>query len=151
MEEHTAHAIEMMRDHPFFSELPADLLTPLAKHAHIRTVAAGEVLFREGQNADRFFLLHSGEIALDMEDPDRGQVRVDVLNDDAVLGWSWLFSPYRWHLTATALERTTLVEFDAFRLRAFMSEQPAVGYELMHRFAALLFDRLQATRRRLSD
>ena len=151
MEHHAAHAIEMMRDHPFFSELPADLLAPLAKHAHSRTIAAGEVLFREGETADRFFLLHTGEIALDMEDPDRGQLRVDILGADAVLGWSWLFSPYRWHLTATALQRTVLVEFDAFRLRAYMSEQPAVGYELMHRFAALLFDRLQATRRRLSD
>lgn len=150
MDEHTAHAIEMMRDHPFFSELPADLLIPLAEHAHIRTIDAGEVLFRERQTADRFFLLHTGEIALDMEDPDRGQVRVGVLCDDAVLGWSWLFAPYRWHLTATALRRTTLVEFDAFRVRAFMAEQPAVGYQLMLSLARLLFDRLQATRRRLS-
>lgn len=151
MEQHAARAIETMRDHPFFSELPADVLAPLANHAHVRTLAASEVLFREGQPADRFFLLHTGEIALDMEDPSRGQVRVDVLGDDAVLGWSWLFSPYRWHLTATALRRTTLVEFDAFRVRAFMAEQPAIGYQLMHSLARLLFDRLQATRHRLSD
>ncbi len=151
MEDEDAHTVEMMRDHPFFSELPAELLAPLATHARSRTVAAGEVLFREGGSADRFFLLQTGEIALDMEDPYRGQVRVDVLADDAVLGWSWLFSPYRWHLTATALRQTTLLEFDAFRVRAFMAEQPDVGYQLMNGLARLLFDRLKAARRRLTD
>lgn len=151
MDEHVGLAPELLRDHPFFSDLPEAAVAPLAAHAHARTVPAGDVLFHEREPADRFFLLRSGEIRLSMEDAGRGQVPVDVLADDAVLGWSWLFAPYRWHLTATALRRTTLIEFDADRLRQVMSDDPELGYQLMRRFAALLFDRLQATRRRLTS
>ena len=74
-----------------------------------------------------------------------------VLADDAVLGWSWLFPPYRWHLTATAVQPTTLVVFDAYRLRGEMSDNPELGYQLMRRFAALMFDRLHAIRVQLTN
>jgi CRP/FNR family transcriptional regulator, cyclic AMP receptor protein len=143
-----------LRDHPFFSEFAADALPRLAAHARTRDLAAGQVLFTEGEVADRFFLVRSGLIALDMDTPDapdRGRLRVGELGDDSVLGWSWLFPPYRWHLSATALARTSVIEIDADRLRDVMVDDPVLGNALMRRFAALLFDRLQATRRRLTE
>jgi len=81
---------------------------------------------------------------------DRGRIEVETLGADTAMGWSWLFPPYRWHLSATAVERTTAIVFDADVLRGLMAADPVLGYELMRRFTAVLFDRLQATRRRLT-
>ena len=43
------------------------------------------------------------------------------------------------------------IAFDAACLRGKCDTDPALGYELMQRFAAIMVDRLQAARLRLLD
>jgi CRP-like cAMP-binding protein len=138
-----------LADQPFLSDLPPDILRQLAAHVRRRDYVAGEVLFREGETADRFFLIHRGLVMLTMRAPNGNSVDIDTLGPDAAVGWSWLLSPYRYHLTATALKKTSTLVFDAFRLRAVMEGEPATGYELMHRFANIIFDRLRAVHARI--
>jgi CRP/FNR family cyclic AMP-dependent transcriptional regulator len=140
-----------LADHPFFSAMPVTALRRLAMHAYRHEYSAGQTLFAEGQTADRFFLIRTGLVRLDIEVPGRGRIDVEILGNDAALGWSWLFPPYQWHLGATALEHTKMIVFDAAVLRALMAADPVLGYELMRRFGAVLFDRLQVTRRRLTE
>jgi CRP/FNR family transcriptional regulator, cyclic AMP receptor protein len=140
-----------LADHPFLSAFPPPWLHQLAGHACRREYVAGQVLFKEGDAADRLILVREGLITLTIEVPGRGRVDVETLAADAVLGWSWLFWPYKWHLGAVAVERSSVVVFEAPALRALMASEPAIGYELMRRFAAVMLDRLQATRLRLSE
>jgi CRP/FNR family cyclic AMP-dependent transcriptional regulator len=144
-------AAAALADHPFLSSIPVGSLRRLAAHVRSQTYPAGERIFREGERADRFFLIRHGLVQLDIEVGGRGLVEVETLGADAALGWSWLFSPYLWHLTATVVERTSVLVFDADALQTVMAADPALGYELMRRFAAVMFDRLNATRLRLSD
>jgi CRP/FNR family cyclic AMP-dependent transcriptional regulator len=138
-----------LADHPFLSSLPVETIRRLAVHAYPHDYPKGAVIFKEGDAADRFFLLRDGRIRLDMGVPERGQVEVETLDADCVLGWSWLFEPYEWQLTATAVAPCRLLIVDAAVLRSLMAAEPVLGYELMRRFAGVLFDRLQATRSRL--
>lgn len=138
-----------LADHPFFSTLPKATLRRLATHAYRREFAPGERIFDEGGLADRLFLIRHGSVRLDAEIPGRGRLGLEVIGADAAFGWSWLLPPYRWQVSATALERTDAVVFDATTLRALMAADPVVGYELLRRLAAVMFDRLKATRRQL--
>jgi CRP/FNR family cyclic AMP-dependent transcriptional regulator len=140
-----------LSDHPFLSSIPIGSLRRLAMHVQSRTYPAGEQVFREGAAANRFFLIRHGLIRLDLEVPGRGQVEVETLGADAALGWSWLFSPYRWQLTATAVQRTSMLVFDTDALQTVMASDAPLGYELMRRFAAVILDRLNATRLRLTE
>lgn len=143
-----------LSDHPFLSSIPVTSLRRLATHAQSHTYGAGQEIFREGGTADRFFLIRHGLVRLDIEVPGPDgprQIEIETLGADAALGWSWLFSPYCWHLSATAVTRTATLVFDADVLRAVMSADPVLGYELMRRFAAVMFDRLHATRLRLTS
>jgi CRP/FNR family cyclic AMP-dependent transcriptional regulator len=140
-----------LSDHPFLSSIPLDSLRRLAAHVQGHTYAAGDEIFCEGDPAERFYLIRHGLVRLDVEVAGRGRVEVETLGADAALGWSWLFSPYKWHLSATVVDRTSALVFDADVLRAVMAADPILGYELMRRFAAVMFDRLQATRSRLSE
>ncbi|MBV9380383.1 MAG: Crp/Fnr family transcriptional regulator, partial [Streptosporangiaceae bacterium] len=74
---------------------------------------------------------------------------VETLGMGDVLGWSWLFSPYRWVFGATALTAVEAFEFDGPAVRAQLEADPALGYELTRRFVAVAANRLQATRFRL--
>lgn len=138
-------------DHPFFSDMEPTLVRRVAVHAYRYDVSAGRRLFREGGDADRFFLIRRGLVGLDVDVPGRGRVDIEELGPDTALGWSWLFPPYQWHFGATAINRTTALVFDAPALRALMAGDPTVGYELLRRLAAVMFDRLQAIRLRLSS
>ncbi len=68
-----------------------------------------------------------------------------------VLGWSWLFPPYRWVFDAQALELTRALVFDGTCLRGKCEDDHNLGYELMKRFAHVVVQRLQATRLQLLD
>jgi CRP/FNR family transcriptional regulator, cyclic AMP receptor protein len=128
--------------------------------AHLRLIAgcganqhleAGERLFREGTPAERFYMIREGAVALEVDAPGRGPLVIETLHDDDVVGWSWLFEPYRWEFDARATVSTAAVCFDGACLRGKCDADHELGYQLMRRFAALLIDRLQATRLQLLD
>jgi CRP/FNR family cyclic AMP-dependent transcriptional regulator len=140
-----------LADQPFLSAIPIASLRRLATHAQTAEYPADDVLFREGGTADRFFLVRQGLVRLDIDVPGRGPVPIETLTADAALGCSWLFPPFAWRLSATAVAATKVLVFDAAVLRTLMAADPVLGYELMRRFAAVMHDRLQATRMRLSQ
>ena len=111
----------------------------------------GEELFHQGDKADRFFVLRSGRVALEIFVPQRGALPLDVVGEGEVLGVSWLIPPYRWFFDARAKDSVSAVSLDGKCLRQKCEEDPRLGYELMKRFATVMSDRLQATRVRLID
>ena len=83
--------------------------------------------------------------------PGYDNVVLDTLGPGAVLGWSWMFPPYRWHFGAVATQTTYAVTFNAALVRALFQRDPGLGYELTWRLLQVMGDRLQASRRRLAD
>ena len=54
-----------------------------------------------------------------------------------MLGWSWLFPPYRWTFDARAAEETSVIALDGVCLRGKCEDDTDLGYRLMQRFAQL--------------
>jgi CRP-like cAMP-binding protein len=136
---------------PFLDGLEPDRLALLAGCAGNVRFAEGERLFREGDPADTFYIVRHGSVALEIFSPTRGAVVIETIEPGEVLGWSWLFAPYRWHFDARALTVVRATGFDGACLRQKCEADPALGYELMSRFAQVLIERLQWTRLRLLD
>jgi CRP-like cAMP-binding protein len=135
-------ALELLAEHPFFTGLPPDSVGRLAATARRVGYPTGHRIFHEGASAQHFWLIHTGRVALDLHVPGRGDVLIETLLPGAVLGWSWLFPPNRWHLGAAAAEPTHTVEFDAAAVMRLCEADPRFG---------VVADRLQATRVRLLD
>ena len=111
----------------------------------------GELILREGDPADRFYLLQKGRVALESHQTESGITRIQTIGPGEVLGWSWLFPPYLWHFDARALESTEAIFFYARPLRDECESDHELGYELTKRMAAIMLKRLQAARRRLVE
>jgi CRP-like cAMP-binding protein len=135
--------------HPFLQGMSPRQLRFLRDFAMPARFVRDELIFREGDPANRFYLLQSGVVALESCGSAEGRVRIEVLNGGDVLGWSWLFPPYYWHFDARALEATDALFIYATPLREECEEDHELGYELMKRMAAVMVKRLQATRRQL--
>ncbi len=136
---------------PLFSGLDDETLRLLAGCASNVRFDAGQRIMRRGEPADVFYLVRHGSVVLETYFPARGPVTIETLEAGEVLGWSWLFPPYRWHLDARALTVVRATAFDGACLRGKCLEDPALGYELMSRFAQIVIERLQWTRLRLID
>jgi len=136
---------------PMFAGLGEEQLHVIAGCAVNERFAAGALLLREGEPAERFYLIRSGDVALEIDAPGRGALVIETLHAGDVVGWSWLFEPYRWQLDARAREASAVVAFDGVCLRGKCDADHELGYELMRRFAGSIVERLQATRLQLLD
>ena len=134
-----------------FEGLSQEYLELIAGCGTNRSFRAGERLIREGDTVDVFYLIRHGTVALESFVPQRGPLMIETLHDDELLGWSWLVPPYRSQFDARALGVVRTVAFDGACLRGKCDADPALGYELMKRFTAVLAERLAATRIRLID
>ena len=141
----------LITEHPFFKGLASEHLALIAGCAKNVRFNAGETIFGEGAVADQFYLIRHGMVAIEILIPGQGPVTLQTVHEDDVLGWSWLFEPYRWHYHARALGLVRAVAFDGVCLRGKCEEDHHLGYELMKRFANIITERLQATRMHMLD
>jgi len=141
----------LLADVPVFGGLGTRDLETVAGCGRNVRFEAGEQLFREGDAADTFYVVRHGSVALETFVPARGPMMIETIEAGEVIGWSWLFPPYRWHFDARALTQVRATAFDGACLRGKCDADPALGYALMSRFAQVLIERLQWTRLRLLD
>ena len=142
---------ELIAAAPLFAGLRPEFLQTIAACGANEHFDAGALLFREGDPAERFYLLRSGSVALELNAPAGGPLLIETLHAGEVIGFSWLFAPYRWGFDARARELTRAVGFDGACLRGKCDEDHELGYQLMSRFALSLTDNLEATRLQLLD
>ncbi|MGW7210626.1 cyclic nucleotide-binding domain-containing protein [Streptomyces sp. NPDC054837] len=131
--------------------LPAEHRRRLMRFAREVSFAQGARLFEEGGRADRFWVIRTGSVDLDMRVPGRRAAVIDTLRHDELIGWSWLFAPHAWHLGAAATSPVRAYEFDAVAIRSMCRDDPALGASVTQWVGDVLAHRLQAARTRLLD
>ena len=141
----------VLKETPFFSDMKEDHIVAIAGCASSMQFPAKDKIYSEGSHADRFLIIQEGHVAIDIESVHRGTLTVHTVGPGQVLGWSWLFPPYRWHYNARAVQHTRAIALDANCIREKAEGDPALGYELMKRFSAVMMSRLEATRMQLMD
>ena len=141
----------LVREIEPFQGLDPDALELIAGCGRNASFHAGELILREGEEANAFFAIREGDVALEITAPGRSPLMVETLHSGDVLGWSWLFEPERVRFDARALGTVHAIAFDGACLRGKCEDDHDLGYELMRRFARIVIERLQATRIRLLD
>jgi CRP-like cAMP-binding protein len=141
----------VLRQHPFLGHLSEKHLHVLVGCAANVHVGEGSCLIQEGEIANALYLVRTGRIALEMEVPPRGSLRIQTVGPGELLGWSWMISPYRWHFTARAVADVRAIALDGGCLRQKCSEDHDFGYEILDRLTRVMESRLEATRLQLLD
>ncbi|MGB8346872.1 MAG: cyclic nucleotide-binding domain-containing protein [Ktedonobacteraceae bacterium] len=141
----------LLTDHPFFQGLKPEHIQFIAGCGKNARFDAGTYLLREGEAAADFYIIQHGKVALEVLAAQRGRISIETIEAGEVLGWSWLFPPYRWHFSARAVEPVRAIVLDGACLRRKCDVDHDLGYELTQRVAHILMQRLQATRLQLLD
>ena len=135
--------------HRFFHDLPARHIETVVGCVSNVRFKAGKVIFDEGEEANHFYLIREGKVALRIHSERRGPLTILTLHAGDILGWSWLFPPYRWKFSAQTIEETRALAADGTCLREKAELDHDLGYELLKRFAHIVEERLEATRLQL--
>jgi CRP/FNR family cyclic AMP-dependent transcriptional regulator len=141
----------ILAKHPFLKGLKPEHLGILVGCASNVRFNAGQFLFHEGEEANEFYMIREGKVAVQIQGAERGPIIVQTIGEGEVLGWSWLIPPYRWRFDVKALELTRAIALDGKCLRTKSEEDHDLGYELLRRFAGIIVERLEAARLQLLD
>jgi CRP-like cAMP-binding protein len=131
--------------HPFVRGMTEAQVQLLTQCAMLTEFEADQVIFREGDIANRFYLIQRGQVSLETAGAEGSVIQIQTVGPGEVVGWSWLFAPYYWHFSARASEPTQAVFFYGTRLRECCDDDTEFGYHLMRRMAVVVMHRLQAT------
>ncbi len=142
---------DYLSDHAFFSGLDENFIKFLSNAATELQLKKGDVLFRLGERADKFYLLQQGKVSVQIPALVGPTLEIQDLGENQILGWSWLIPPYQWHFLARTGEDSNLLEFDGSVILAHCEEDPKFGYELLKRFAGLMSERLDEARQKMMD
>ena len=142
---------EVLSHVPFFDGMPEDEIALIAGCGRNVHFDEGETILRQGDPADTFYVIRHGSVAVGNFVPPRGEIVIEAIEAGEVLGWSWLFPPYRSHFDARALSPVRATQFDGACLRDKCAADPAFGFDVVSRFAQVLMERLQWTHLRLLD
>ena len=134
----------------FFKDMADKHVELLASCGMLAHFKAGEFLQKEGEEANSFFLIRKGDVAIESHLP--GHVlTIAKAGPNSVVGYSWLFHPYRNNFDSRAVTNVKAIKLDGKCLRGKAEQDHELGYQFMKRFAQLMLQRLHAAQRQMLD
>jgi CRP/FNR family cyclic AMP-dependent transcriptional regulator len=135
--------------HRFLKGMSRHHLELLALCATPTEFDKGQIIFREGDPANGFYLLETGSVVLEGKTRAGQPVVIDTVSAGEPLGWSWLFPPYIWEFDARATKACKAICLSGIMLRQHRDEDLTLSHELHKRVSEVMVRRLQAARSKL--
>jgi len=120
-----------------FSHLSYERLQWLTQHVEDITVDAGTVLFRQGEQGDRCYLIYSGQIEIIAENAQGATRQLALLKPPVLFGEATLITHAPRNATAIALEKSELLVLHHHYLQELLETEDAVA----KMFVNLMVDR----------
>ena len=139
--------IDVVRKAPLFAALDDEAARALMESMASSHLERGDILFREGDQGDRIYVIGEGKIKLGRSSVDGRENLLAILGPGEMFGELSLFDPGPRTATATAIAATQLIDLGHEDLDSFLLGRPAVAANLL----AALARRLRRTNEALAD
>ena len=125
--------------------------TKLPRLCEEETFSQGDVIFREGEQADKLHFLLAGEIVLKVKLTSRPEsISVSVVSQKfESFGWSGIVPPYHYTASAICEADCKVMTIPGEEFMKVLSENPAAGFTVMQRLTELIASRLRNSRQAL--
>ena len=135
--------ITALRSHHLFSRLPDAAMQEVCALANLKRLPAGATLFHQGDKADRFYYLFSGQVKLHRVVCDGQEKLVEVMRAGDSFAEALLVrgTPY-YPVSATALKASLAVSLNGPHYRRILEEQPGICLEILATLSVRLHQRM---------
>ena len=132
--------IEQIKIAEIFTGLGDAELQKIIPICHEETLPKGTVIWKEGDSADRIYILQKGKARINL----RGKSIIEIADPGKILGWS-AFVKYNKYYTATAecLEDSTFIRITALDIMSLFRENQSIGLKVMDNLADVIARRLE--------
>jgi CRP-like cAMP-binding protein len=138
---------DVVKKAPLFAALDEDASATLMASMTQTRLERGDVLFTEGDQGDRLYVIREGKIKLGRRSADGRENLVAILGPGEMFGELSLFDPGPRTMTATAVAETQLLGIGNDDLNGLLEGRPSVAKVLL----AALAKRLRRTNENLAD
>lgn len=134
-----------------FRNLPEELLTKVAALGEEETFSQGDIVFREGEQADKLHFLLNGEIVLKVKLTSRPEsISVSVVSQPhESFGWSGIVPPFLYTASAVCETDCKILTIPGDGFMKLLNENPVAGFTVMQRLTELVASRLRNSRQAL--
>lgn len=134
-----------------FNGLPEPLLKEIAAISTEVKAKQGEIVFREGEKADKLHFLLNGSVALRVKLTSRPEsVTVSFVSMPyQSFGWSGIVAPFHYTSSAECDEDSTLLIIPSEPFMKLLEAHPEAGFQVMKRITEIIADRLRNSRQAL--
>ena len=130
---------EALKVGELFNGIAAGTIESLTALAKRESFAPGAMLYRPGDPADDFFVLDSGRVEFLVGRVDHAAPDGFILRKGEVFGWAALLDGYAARIaSARCLEESALLRINGKAALAVLERDPAAGFVVMRRLAALI-------------
>lgn len=124
--------IEQLRCHDLFRPLPEGTFADVCNQAIARRLGKGEVLFHQGEPAERFYLVLSGQVKLMRVMPEGREKLIDVVQPGQCLAEALMFSAQECYpVSAAALENSQILSIQSQHYRQCLSQHTELCFSLL--------------------
>ena len=137
--------VEDLKKHVFLAGFRPEHVERLATLANEVNFDREQIIFRERDESNLFYLIISGKVGLEITALGK-TLRVQTLRDGDEFGWSSVLPNRAKQFQAKALTHVRALAFDGARLRETCDEDCSFGYAIMRRLLDVVSTRLEAFR-----
>lgn len=145
-------SIKDVKEADLFRGLNVKQLRQLSKHFVEKSYQPGEVIFSQGEPAQKLYILMEGEVTLGIKA--KGQIDITAYSANRkgeVFGLPCLIKPYQNNVSATCNKRTKVLSIQREALRKWMKNNSTMGLEIMDKVAETYLNRLNSTRAMITN
>jgi CRP/FNR family transcriptional regulator, cyclic AMP receptor protein len=145
-------SIKDVREADLFMGLNVKQLQRLSRLFIERSFQAGEVIFSQGEPAEKLYILIEGEVTLGIKAKDQIDITAYSANKKGeVFGLPCLIKPYQNNVSATCNKKTKVLCIQGEILRKLMKQNSNMGIEIMDKVAETYLSRLNSTRAMITN
>jgi CRP-like cAMP-binding protein len=138
-------AADALQGVPLFSDLGRDAFLELSRAVKLRTVGDRCYVFREGEEADSFFMLAEGSVEVVHKTRQRHEVALRHFDQGEVFGLFGLIAGQKRAASVRAIGNVSVLEVPAGALANVMSEYPAAKAALSRFYEQRLLETFLAS------
>jgi len=140
-----------LRDLPLFHGVMEDSLSLLAEHIDRQRYNAGGMIFKQGEPAERLFILLSGGVVIRYNPPDGDMLDVADISEHHVFGWSAALGRESYTSSAICTVPCEVLTISGSDLRHICQQYPDTGVIILERLAGVIAQRLRNTHDHVMD
>lgn len=128
---------------PLFQGLDPQDLSLLSERLQTDSFSKGEVIFSQGDPANRLYVLTSGQVAIQFKPEDGDTITVTEIKEGGVFGWSSALGRQAYTSCALCLDESKTLSVLGDELRELCATHPETGIILLERLAEVIASRLR--------